>query len=455
MRAVTCLTFALALVQLGSAQFSHRTASKGPRALGLLEVAPNGKARLIPITIMVDGKFYDAGAYKASPVPMALESGTVYEAERAGVSQGLFTVRGVRQLKDAWLAEGDWRVAGSEPVKVGHKAEDKPIMGDEKDAPPTLRRGMGKPKSGDTAPESGSPAPNSPPPSNSSASTAPAPASPTSPPAKATTPPASPTAATSADSEPAEDKSPHPVLRRGKAAGETQADQIKATASVPATKKNSSATMANSRTGSPESPAGVQLIPAISDAGGPEPRPFTYEAKPEEFTRYQKLMLAVAETEVSKRAKMISGQTEPAVPSRTGTRARASKPLKGPQPVFDNTQLKVFDLSNTNEPTLVLTATARMPQSASDSGSGVQYFVTVVGRIDINDELHKIFANTTDSNHLDVIPRLELIDAADAAGDGRGELLFHEVSDSTDGYVVYRVTPDRLWALFDSERPDD
>ena len=66
--------------------------SKGPRALGLLELAPNGKARLIPITIMIDGKYYDASAYKASPVPMALWSETVYEAVQTGVSLGLFTV---------------------------------------------------------------------------------------------------------------------------------------------------------------------------------------------------------------------------------------------------------------------------------------------------------------------------------------------------------------------------
>jgi len=32
-------------------------------------------------------KFHDASVYKADPVPMALESGTVYEAEQAGESQ--------------------------------------------------------------------------------------------------------------------------------------------------------------------------------------------------------------------------------------------------------------------------------------------------------------------------------------------------------------------------------
>ena len=38
-------------------------------------------------------QFWDATAYKADPFPMALESGTVYEAERTGNSLGLFTSR--------------------------------------------------------------------------------------------------------------------------------------------------------------------------------------------------------------------------------------------------------------------------------------------------------------------------------------------------------------------------
>ena len=65
---------------------------KGPRALGLIELPAKGKPHFIPIAILVNGTFYDASAYKADPVPMALWSETVYEGLRTGVSQGLFTV---------------------------------------------------------------------------------------------------------------------------------------------------------------------------------------------------------------------------------------------------------------------------------------------------------------------------------------------------------------------------
>ena len=95
--------------------------------MGLLELPPKGKAHLIPITILIDGKYYDASAYKAAPVPMALWSDTVYEAVRTGVSLGLFTVTGALQAKDPkngmeWIAEGTWQTASEVKAKAVKKA---------------------------------------------------------------------------------------------------------------------------------------------------------------------------------------------------------------------------------------------------------------------------------------------------------------------------------------------
>ena len=50
--------------------------------------------------------------------------------------------------------------------------------------------------------------------------------------------------------------------------------------------------------------------------------------------------------------------------------------------------------------------------------------------------------------HFDVLARMELIDAVDADGDGRGELLFRQVSDAGSVFILYRVIGDRLWPLF-------
>src|SRR5213079_2035707 len=134
-RAVTVASVALAVTQLSPGQASRRgTVDKGPRALGLIELAANGKAHLIPITIMYDGRFYDAGAYKAAPVPMALEAGTVYEAVKSGVSRGLFTVTGA-------AGEGTWKSAEQLAAAAAKRevVQAKPTE-PESDRPPVLRR---------------------------------------------------------------------------------------------------------------------------------------------------------------------------------------------------------------------------------------------------------------------------------------------------------------------------
>ena len=93
---------------------------------------------------VINGKFYDAGAYKADPVPMALQSGTVYESLKSGVSQGLFTVSGALPETTGWVGDGKWRSTAeikadaernkAEAAKKAYKAPDD-ISG-----PPKLRR---------------------------------------------------------------------------------------------------------------------------------------------------------------------------------------------------------------------------------------------------------------------------------------------------------------------------
>src|SRR5213592_1627231 len=137
-RIVTAASLALAVTQLSPGQASRRgTVDKGPRALGLIELASNGKAHVIPITIMYDGKFYDAGAYKASPVPMALEIDTVYEGLKTGTPEGLFTVQGARRVPAGWIGEGQWQAVGSTPAKKP-AAPVKPPE-ENTDRPPVLR----------------------------------------------------------------------------------------------------------------------------------------------------------------------------------------------------------------------------------------------------------------------------------------------------------------------------
>ena len=81
------------------------------RALAVVEFPETGKPRLIPVTILVNDRYYDAGVYKASPVPMSLEPGTVYEARKAGEPAGLFVVTTPAQLRRNWIAAGGFWIA--------------------------------------------------------------------------------------------------------------------------------------------------------------------------------------------------------------------------------------------------------------------------------------------------------------------------------------------------------
>jgi hypothetical protein len=127
-------------------------------------------------------------------------------------------------------------------------------------------------------------------------------------------------------------------------------------------------------------------------------------------------------------------------------------------PILENVQMVAYDLWNNNQPVLVLTADAHMPPPPAGSphaeaDSELQYPIVLVTHPDIYGNLHKLFAAVTDKLHLDVTPQLQLIDAVDADGDGRGELLFRETSDAGNGWVIYRATVDKLWKVFDSLSP--
>ena len=416
-----------------SAQTSRGAkASKGPRALGLIEMT-NGKARLIPIVILIDGQYFDASAYKASPVPMALWGDTVYEGIRTGVSQGLFTVKSALEKPEThqWLAEGTWLPASEIRPKVASKSAPAIPRGmNEDEGPPVLRHaGAKKPTAPDAVPAA-APTPPSPQPAQPAPATKPA----AEPPASETKP-----AAPTASPEPDKDA---PALKRG----------------IPAPKPPEPLTVTpinDAKHGSASKPAvsssQTQLIPAISAEDGAEPRPYSYSMKPEEEQQYRKKVLAMAADEIRARARLVAGQTIQAPAPAKAPPPRRSASVKPAQLDFEDVQFHVFDLNSSNEPVLILSAKARLPQSSKDkeTGSGdLQYIVTLVARQDVNADFHKVFSTVTDTRHLDVIPQMELIDAVDVDGDGPGELLFRQVSDAGTAYVVYRVIGNTLYALF-------
>jgi hypothetical protein len=73
---------------------THKIAKQEPvvRAVGVYEwtgdMAKPTASRLIPVSLLIDGKLQDAGVYLGRPIPFALLPGNVYELQDAGVAKG-------------------------------------------------------------------------------------------------------------------------------------------------------------------------------------------------------------------------------------------------------------------------------------------------------------------------------------------------------------------------------
>jgi hypothetical protein len=461
---------------------------KGPRALALLQTTSTGKTTLIPVAIVVEGKFHDASEYKADPVPMALESGTIYEVERTGSSEGLFTVNRALHSKapgspHPWMGDGSFLANGSQAADNTRKAEDVPRGFDNtEDAPPKLTRANGAAPAPGSAPQRATPSGSSDtksqtskPSDGSSAGPAPAATPPPSQPPSNNSPktPAAPSGSSSSDTKQSStgqnspnggqaqasaakptDQPPEssnyyrPTLRRGKPGGDAPPQEI----DEPAPTKPVSQT---SKTGATENAAAAetpppQLVPAISDEGGPDPRSYKFFWKPGEEDERRTQMQELAANEVKAYLSALQKNrisAQPATVKKPAPRKSAAKPV---QPEFENVRFQGFDVWSNNQPVMVFTAEAHMPAAGNSDVPPEIYNVTLVANTNIYGELHKLYSGVTDRFHLDVTPKLELIDVVDADGDGRGELLFNETTDAGSGYVLYRATADKLWKLFDS-----
>jgi hypothetical protein len=490
-----------------------RKKDAGPRAVGVLQLMPNGKSTLLPVAILVGGKFWDASAYKADPVPMALETGTVYEAERAGSSLGLFTVNSALRsravnVQSPWIGTGKWLPGGVE-TKTTPKAESIPVGIDNGDGPPRLTRDPQKVSRPATPPAS---TPDSTSPSSSSSSgdepprltkstPASAPQSGSAPagqsqPAPGSTPSESkPSEAKPGDSKPGDSKSGdakpsdakpadqpkvpesdsgasdsnRPTLRRGKPTEPLPADEVPGyskpgapAAAAPAANADKAAAT-ETAVADKAATGPTQMIPAISDASGPEPHSFAFQWLKDEEGERRTQMETLAKEQV--RAYVDARAKAKIVPAPAGAQAARHAPAaktaasKTKDPILDNVQMNAYDLWTNNQPVIVLTAEAHMPPPAAGTAfsavdAELQYSILLIAYPDTYNNLHKIYSGVTDKFHLDLAPRLELIDALDADGDRRGELLFRETSDNGTGWVIYRASQDKLWKLYDSLHPE-
>jgi hypothetical protein len=504
--------------------------SSGPRALGLVvfgedaTTAALGAAtkkkgqlpRLIPVTLWYEQRFFDAEAYKASPMPMALETDIVYEVQQAGEPVGLFTVGSPARLNGIWLAEGRY-TTNAELEARAKRSKPAPVATKPTDERPKLRRagpgsspssespGAGGPSAGKSAGGSGDTAKSSAKPEQSTTADSshrdadapprlsrppdsqapPTPASTPAPPSASGAPAAAtPTASTAATSgapakpqEPSPDSDPNrPTLHRG-AVPQKIAPPIVAP-NTPATSAASPTTAAPGASSAgfigPQAAAPKAVAPkvmvAISDAAGPESRPYIFHWSPEEQGRLTTAALQIANDEIMKYGAAHYGLRPAPSPAATTAasrvRGRGPTPAKAapPPPPLEDMQIHAFDLDYSNYPVIVLSGNRTIHDEKAVSGTLADrtYYVALVLWADMRmsgsaEQYRRLLVSVTDDQHLDQIPRLQLVDVVDADGDGIGDLLFrgtHSLADEADpsswSFQLYRSGPDKLRKVYDS-----
>ena len=462
---------------------AQKTEPHALRALAVVQFVNSKPVKLQPVIIFVNGNFEDATLYQAGPIPLALQPGTVYEAQRSGVPQGLFTIEQPEQQKADWYAKGSWtsqsQIAAAEAAKVAEaKAKEakkpRPLIL-EKDERPVLRHG-----GSESAP---APASSAPPPSLPSP---PTPNTSTSKQQPSTSSGAKPSVAASgtdagsnssnADVQAAEAQAPgRPVLRRRGAKGEQVSQTEKASrATASKTPPTAASERSSTSTGIGGTRSASEWLVAVSDAAPSDQRPYKFPWTPEQQATITNKMsgMALRELQTYLRGKGLvfaddktlasAKQSAPRAGNSTG--ARNSAVVKN----WQGLDLRAFDLYYDNDAELVLTAErtvrragaslAASSRSAAKEGAAIaegpmKAYVTLVAFMDSSNQLHRCKVEVTDDTRLDAQGKLELLDAVDATGDTRGELLFRRSGRGSNNYELYRVYPDTVYKLFDSAQP--
>jgi hypothetical protein len=378
--------------------FAQRRKAHKLRATAVVEVTTDSAGivatHVFPVAILDEGSFHDAGIYKATPQPMALDNGIVYEAQSDGIPVGYATILSSTNNK-GWTALGKWQVA-EEPKKAQLPAPlttgaDRPI----------IHRGDAVP----SATPSNTPAPGT---SDSPAS-------------------ASSASAPSSDSASAPDDADRPVLRR-RSPAQPEAASTPQPSPTPSAQAPAEG-LPVPRTKLPVIASGTKTFVAVSDNESADIRSYAFKWKPGEEQQMEAKMRKLALSQLPRENAQLN----------TGS--------------LQNVVMRSFDLDLSNDAVIVFSAeipgSYLAPGGKSTPGKFVSRYVTVIARVDFEGVPQKLASSVTDSSRLDVAPRLELIDAVDVDGDGLAELLFREYGFDDKSFIIYGIGRTTVTKVFE------
>jgi hypothetical protein len=473
------------------------------RAVGVYEWtgdrAKPTASRLIPVTLFIDDELQDAGVYLARPVPFAIDSGTVYEIDKAGVPEGTLDVKYATHLQsadaaanydDGWFGYGTFAPPPAPKKVAALKAStnlpkvESSRADIESDRPTLVRRhgsssddstsASSDAKAGSSTSAAASPAPPDDPdrphltrrPDSSSASTQPA-GSDTS--ASSSAPPAQSTSDTTADKTPASGSTgstpsgdpDRPTLKK-----RTPEEAKKARQEAQASSATGLATSLNDDPNRPTLhhgkgqqalteadlpklkglPVGIHQAVAVSDAKNRPvhdfSRPWADDA--ERATVLAKMQaLARAQIAAYQAAAPTSPtkQTAARTPNSKLRHSTSKQSVAQPPLPLEDEQLNGYTLSYGGAPTYVYTA------HTQGDGASLRY-VTIVAQTDTFGNLQPAIQSVTDAAHLDRTPWMRLIDVVDADASNRASLLFELRGQTARQFALYRVIAARAEQTF-------
>jgi hypothetical protein len=467
----------LACAGLFTTAVAQRRKTHKLRATAIVEATTDasGKVttRIIPVTVLDEGQFQDASTYKARPRPMAIDDGIVYEAQTSGIPVATATISN-GSSSDGWIALGSWKIITA-PVKK----PDAPVTVSEpnnNDGRPVLHRAAGSASDSSAPSPSATPAPGS---SNTGSSSpnddrpvlhrpsdSASPAA-SSTPTPSSTPSPTPSGNSSSTSTTSSVQDDRPTLHRPN-------DSITASAPAPTPSPSQSAPQSSSGSEDPDRPTLRKHDSApqertqptqVENAPGTTAAPAPVVKKPAGPHGVTKTYVAVSDTQSTDvRSFDFKWKMDEVAPMELKMRklalAQVPKQL-GPQQTKAEVQLRnvvirSFDLDLSNDAVIVLSAEipATVPSTKESAAKFISRYITLVARVDFEGEPQKILASVTDSSRQDVSPRLELIDAVDADGDGIAELLFCEYGYNDTSFVIYSIGRSTATKLFEgASRP--
>ena len=415
-----------ALVILGSAgaraqyvgKVSKDNSTPTLRAVGVLEwTGPAGKpkfSRLVPITVFDGTQLQDGGIYLARPQPLAVSGNVEYQLKQDGRTVGLFDISSAGRQLGTWVGFGKWKPVPHPKPAFAMTAPDYDAEDDDK---PVLHRkhhpedaGTATTAKSGAAPESG-PVPD-----------------PDRPVMKR---PASDGAGGDDDRpilhEPKPEKPERPVSAGGTVSSLPSISDPDRPRLIPGQVNGTNVKVTPDLVGLPTD---MKQMVAVSDAVNRPDHPWNYTwANPGDEAKMKGMLEEIA------RAALAGPKKPAAQPTAKARRAAGHKKAAEPAPEpleLQDEQFRVLELSYGGGATLVLSADTGGPPAQ-------EKFVTLIAQPDLYGNLTVVMKNVTDGTHLDMTPRMKLVDAVDALADNRGELLFELRGPGSRQFALYRV----------------